>query len=102
MESLSNLDKILQDNRQDPMQSYKILQYYRQDYMKSYRILHYPRGSYKIVQDPMGWVLNLRQARKDSTAFFKNLRRSYRISQDPRQNPIKWLLILVKILWDLR
>ena len=26
MESLSNLDKILQDNRQDPMQSYKILQ----------------------------------------------------------------------------
>ena len=26
MESLSNLEKILQDNRQDPMQSYKILQ----------------------------------------------------------------------------
>ena len=26
MESLSNLDKILQDNRQDPMQSYNILQ----------------------------------------------------------------------------
>ena len=24
------------------------------------------------------------------------------MSQDPRQNTIKWLLILVKILWDLR
>ena len=26
MESLSNLEKILQDNRQDPLQSYKIRQ----------------------------------------------------------------------------
>ena len=26
MESLSNLENILQDNRQDPLQSYKILQ----------------------------------------------------------------------------
>ena len=26
MESLSNLERILQDNRQNPMQSYKILQ----------------------------------------------------------------------------
>ena len=40
----------------------KILQYYRQDHMKSYRILQYPRESYKIVQDPMGWVWDLRQA----------------------------------------
>ena len=26
MESISNLEKILRDNRQDPMQSYRILQ----------------------------------------------------------------------------
>ena len=37
----------------------KILQYYRQDHMKSYRILQCPRESYKIVQDPMGWVWSL-------------------------------------------
>ena len=49
MESLSNLDKTLEDNRKGPMQLYtilqelygilitseKILQYYRQDHMKS-------------------------------------------------------------------
>ena len=53
-----------------------------------------------IVQDPMGWVWDLRQARKDSTALCKIL--NSEIIQDPTQNPIKSLLILVKILWDLR
>ena len=70
MQSLLKLEKILQDNRQEPMQSYKILQeflesysvlekilqYYRQDDRKSYRTLQYPRECYKIVQDPIGWV----------------------------------------------
>ena len=37
MESLSNVEKILQDIRQDQM--------------KSYRILQYPRGSYGMGMD---------------------------------------------------
>ena len=70
MDCLSNLEKILQDNRNDPMQLYKILQefygilllqHYRRDRMKSYRILQYARESHKIVQGPMGWVWDLRQ-----------------------------------------
>ena len=112
MESLWNLDKILQVidkilcNR---TRSYRnsMKSYYRQDHMKTYRILQYPRASYKMVQDPMGLVTNLRQTWKDSTALCKILRkwnhtRSNRISEDPRQNPINSLLILVKIVWDLR
>ena len=39
-----------------------ILQYYREDHIKSYWILQYPRESYKIVQDPMGGVWELRKA----------------------------------------
>ena len=75
--------------------------------MKTYRILQYPRKSYKMVQDPMGWVSNLIQTWNASTALCKILRkwnhtRSNGISQDPRQNPINSLLILVKIVWDLR
>ena len=55
------------------MESYSVLQmileYYREDHTKPYRILQYPREYYKIVQDPMGWVWDLRQAQKDSTAL---------------------------------
>ena len=70
--------------------------------MKSYKIQQYPRES-----DPMGWVWDLRQALKDSTALCKILNRaiiqdSTRFSQDVRQNPIKSLLTLVKILGSLR
>ena len=55
----------------------------------------------------MGWVWDLRQAWKDSTALCKILnseiiRDPNRISQDPGQNPVQSLLILVKILWDIR
>ena len=49
--------------------------------MKSYRILQYPRESYKILQDPMGWVWNIRQALKDSAALRKILNSG--IMQDP-------------------
>ena len=85
----------------------RILQYYRQYHMISYRILQYSREPYRMVQDPLGSVWDHRQTRKDSTACCKILKkwnhtRSYRISQNPRQNPIKSLLILVKIVWDLR
>ena len=64
-----------------------------QYHMISYRILQYSRESYRMVQDPMGSVWHHRQTRKDSTARCKILKkwnhtRSYRISQDPRQNPI--------------
>ena len=38
-----------------------ILEYYREDQIKAYRIPQYPRESYKIVQDPMGWVWDPRQ-----------------------------------------
>ena len=46
MESLSTLEKILQDNRQDPMQSYKIQQEF-------YGIL-ISSGSYSII-DKIIW-----------------------------------------------
>ena len=63
MESFSNLDKILQDIRKDPMQSYKILQEFygilissRKGptvlYTRLYEIFQDPRESYKIVQGP--------------------------------------------------
>ena len=45
-----------------------ILEYYKEDHTKAYRFLQYPREYYKIVQDPMGWVWDPRQAQKDSTA----------------------------------
>ena len=51
--------------------------------MKSYWILRYPIESYKIVQDPMGWVWDLTQACKDSTALCKILKSG--IIQDPRE-----------------
>ena len=84
----------------------RILQYYRQYHMISNRILQYSGESYRMVQDHMGWVWDHRQTRKDSTAHCKilitwNHTRSYRISQIPGQNPIKSLLILVKIVQDL-
>ena len=79
-----------------------ILEYYREDHIKSYWILQYPRESYKIVQDPMGWVWDLRKASNDCTAFCKilnkcNHTRSYKILQYPRQNPIKSLLTFFNI-----
>ena len=37
-----------------------MLEDYREDNIKSYWILHYPRESYNLVQDPMGWVWDLR------------------------------------------
>ena len=86
----------------------KILQYYRQDDMKSYRILQYPRVSYIIVKDPMELGVEISMKLKDSTALCKilnmqwNHTTSHRISKGPKQNPIKSLLILVSILWDLR
>ena len=54
--------------------------------MQSYRILQYPREFYKIVQDPMVWVWDLRQASEDSTALLN----------------FKQQVTLDKILWDLR
>ena len=39
-----------------------ILEYYTEDHVKSYWIIQYPRESYKIVQDPIGWGWDLRQA----------------------------------------
>ena len=53
MESFSNLDKILQDIKQDPMQSYKILKEFYQILISSWKdptVLY--RRSYEIVQDP--------------------------------------------------
>ena len=84
-----------------------ILEYYKEDHVKSYWIIQYPREYYKIVQDPIGWGWDLRQAWKDSTRLCKILNsgiiqdptRSHRI---PEQNPTKWLIILVKMLLDLR
>ena len=71
MESLANL-KILQDNRQDPMQSCKILQKFYGILTssgkaptvlqtRSYEILQDHTLSYKIVQDPVGLVWDLRE-----------------------------------------
>ena len=34
---------------------------YKEDHLKSYRIIKCPRESYTMVQDPMGWVSNLRE-----------------------------------------
>ena len=53
MESLSNLKKILQDNRQDPLQSYKILQVFSEILItceNDARVLQ--TRSYEILQDP--------------------------------------------------
>ena len=53
MESLSSLEKILQDNRQDPMQSSKILQEFYGILISSGQdpTVLYTR-SYKILKDP--------------------------------------------------
>ena len=61
-----------------------ILQYYREDHIKSCWILQYPRESYKIVQDPIAWVWDLREACKDSTALCKILNSG--IIQDPTKS----------------
>ena len=61
-----------------------ILDYYRVDRIKSYWILQYPRESYKIVQDPMGWVWDLSKAWKDCTALCKILNSA--IIQDPTKS----------------
>ena len=58
-----------------------MLEDYREDHIKSYWILRYPRESYNMVQDPMGWVWDLRQAWKDSTALCKIL--NSEMIQDP-------------------
>ena len=53
MESLSNLENILQDNRQDPLQSYKILQVFSEILItceNDPRVLQ--TRSYEILQDP--------------------------------------------------
>ena len=53
MESLLNLGKILQDNRQDPMQSYKVLQEFYGILISSWKdrtVLD--RRSYELPQDP--------------------------------------------------
>ena len=53
--------------------------------MQSYSILQYLREFFKIVRDPMAWVLDLRQASEDSTALLN----------------FKQQVTLDKILWDL-
>ena len=58
-----------------------ILEYYKEDHVKSYWIIQYPRESYKIVQDPIAWGWDLRQAWKDSTGLCKILNSG--IIQDP-------------------
>ena len=61
--------------------------------MKSYRILHYRKESYKIVLWDGYGILDKHE---------RTPHNSYRIWPDPKQNPIKSLLILVKILRGLR
>ena len=56
MESLSNLGKIPQDNRQDPKQSYKILQQIYGVLISSGNdptVLSTSFGSYSILEDPI-------------------------------------------------
>ena len=74
------IDKILCNRTRsykNSMESYSVLPmilgYYSKDHTKTYRILQYPREYYKIVQDPMGWVWDVRQAQKASTALCKIL-----------------------------
>ena len=53
MESLSNIKKIMQDNRQDPMQYYKILKEFCRiliSFGKDPTVLQ--TRSYEILQDP--------------------------------------------------
>ena len=58
-----------------------ILEYYKEDHVKSYWIIQYPRESYKIVQDPIAWGWDLRQALRDCTGLCKILNSG--IIQDP-------------------
>ena len=78
MKFFLNLEKILQDNKQDPMLSYKILEEFYGILVSSGKEPPVLRTrSFEILQDP---------------------RESYKIVQDRKQNPMESLTILDKML----
>ena len=103
MESLSNLDKILQDNRQDTMESYNILQKFygiQINYGKDptlFKIISNPTGSYSILENPIRscsilWVsyriLDKRKRTLQHSVKFYTVE-SYKILQDLTESQTK-------------